>query len=90
MAGLVEAIMAEIEEAVLLAENNHINSLSLACAILEITADQLGTFPPANIYPRRSAGYSFAARMGFDTAIQETVRYIKEVAKRGKYGINSA
>lgn len=85
MAGLVEAIIAEIEEAVLHANNNHINSLSLACAVLEITADHLGIFPPANIYPRRSAGYSFAARMGFDTGVQEVIRHIKEVAKRGKY-----
>ena len=89
MAGLVEAIMEEIDEAVLHADNNHINSLSLACAILEITADHLDTFPPANIYPRSPTSYGFAARMGFDVAIQETVRYIKETAKRGKYGINS-
>lgn len=90
MAGLVEAIMEEIEEAVLHADNNHVNSLSLACAILDITADHLDIFPPANIYPRRSVGYSFAARMGFDAGIQEAVRYIKDTAKRGKYGINSA
>ena len=91
MAGLVEAIIEEIEEAVLHTDNNHVNSLSLACAMLEITADHLATYPPVNIYPRnsRSCEYSFAARIGFDAAIQEASRYIKGIAKKGKYGISS-